>query len=87
MVWTGMNYPYFFDGSVNSETFLQLLQELLVTLDEDERFEGRDIILHRTAFSLISAWRFVLSSTSASQDGSVEVAALLGPQGLRTLQR
>jgi len=39
--------PYFFDGSVNSEKYLQLLHELRVTLDEDDRFEGRDIVLQQ----------------------------------------
>lgn len=52
IVWAGMNYrgivgPYFFDVSVNSETYLELLQELRVTLDEDDRFEGRNIILQQ----------------------------------------
>ncbi len=52
MVWAGINYrgivgPYFFDGTVNSNTYQQLLHELRVTLDEDERFEGRDIILQQ----------------------------------------
>lgn len=52
MVWAGVNQmgilgPYFFDGNVNGDKYLELLEELNLALDEDPRFTGRRIIFQQ----------------------------------------
>lgn len=52
MVWAGVNVrgvigPYFFEQSVNADSYLELLHELHVTLFMDERFAGRRIIFQQ----------------------------------------
>lgn len=54
MVWCGVNQrgilgPYFFDGNVlvNGERYVECLEELVLALEEDPRFAGRDIIFQQ----------------------------------------